>query len=44
MKSVRTGAVNEVDVVETERPAPGPRDALVRIRACGICGTDVASC
>ncbi|MFF2852030.1 zinc-binding dehydrogenase [Streptomyces sp. NPDC058001] len=41
MKSVRTGAVNEVDVVETERPAPGPRDALVRIRACGICGTDV---
>ncbi|MGW2523579.1 alcohol dehydrogenase catalytic domain-containing protein, partial [Streptomyces sp. NPDC001617] len=40
MKSVLTGAANEVDVVEVERPTPGPRDALVRIRACGICGTD----
>jgi (R,R)-butanediol dehydrogenase / meso-butanediol dehydrogenase / diacetyl reductase len=23
-------------------PDPGPRDALVRIQACGICGTDVS--
>jgi (R,R)-butanediol dehydrogenase/meso-butanediol dehydrogenase/diacetyl reductase len=23
-------------------PVPGPRDALVRIAACGICGTDVS--
>ena len=41
MKSVRTGAVGKVEVVEIERPVPGPGDALVRIRACGICGTDV---
>lgn len=42
MKSVRTGAKpRTIEVVEVERPAPGPRDALVRIRACGICGTDV---
>ncbi|MFD9324191.1 zinc-binding dehydrogenase [Streptomyces sp. NPDC060053] len=40
MKSVRTGAKNDIDVVEVERPAPGPQDVLVRIRACGICGTD----
>jgi (R,R)-butanediol dehydrogenase/meso-butanediol dehydrogenase/diacetyl reductase len=40
MKSVLTGAPNKVDVVDVERPAPGPKDALVRIRACGICGTD----
>ncbi|MDF3142514.1 MULTISPECIES: zinc-binding dehydrogenase [unclassified Streptomyces] len=40
MKTVRTGAKNEIDVVDVERPTPGPRDALVRIRACGICGTD----
>jgi (R,R)-butanediol dehydrogenase/meso-butanediol dehydrogenase/diacetyl reductase len=40
MKSVRTGAQNEIDVVDVERPAPGPKDALVKIRACGICGTD----
>lgn len=41
MKSVRTGAVGRVEVVKIERPVPGPGDALVRIRACGICGTDV---
>ncbi|MET7569439.1 zinc-binding dehydrogenase [Streptomyces sp. NPDC005492] len=41
MKSLRTGGVDKVEVVDVERPAPGPRDALVRIRACGICGTDV---
>ncbi|MGW7650013.1 zinc-dependent alcohol dehydrogenase [Streptomyces bobili] len=41
MKSVRTGGVGTIDVVDTERPVPGPRDALVRVRACGICGTDV---
>jgi 2-desacetyl-2-hydroxyethyl bacteriochlorophyllide A dehydrogenase len=40
MKSVLSGARNEIDVVEVERPTPGPKDALVRIRACGICGTD----
>ncbi|MFE2425863.1 zinc-binding dehydrogenase [Streptomyces sp. NPDC059373] len=40
MKSVRTGEQNEIDVVDIERPVPGPKDALVRVRACGICGTD----
>ncbi|MFI5549142.1 zinc-binding dehydrogenase [Streptomyces sp. NPDC051738] len=40
MRSVHTGAKNEIDVVDVERPAPGPKNALVRIRACGICGTD----
>ncbi|SDO06750.1 2-desacetyl-2-hydroxyethyl bacteriochlorophyllide A dehydrogenase [Streptomyces sp. cf386] len=40
MRSVHTGAQNEIDVVAVERPTPGPKDALVRIRACGICGTD----
>jgi len=40
MKSVRTGVQGTVDVVHIERPVPGPKDALVRIRACGICGTD----
>ena len=42
MKSVRTGAVHQVEVVDVRRPVPGPKDVLVRIRACGICGTDVA--
>ncbi|MFF4400949.1 zinc-binding dehydrogenase [Streptomyces sp. NPDC001480] len=41
MKSLRTAGVGKVEVVDVERPVPGPKDALVRIRACGICGTDV---
>ncbi len=41
MKTVQTASVGAVEVVEADRPEPGPRDALVRIRACGICGTDV---
>lgn len=40
MKSVQTGPVNAIDIVEVERPVPGPKDVLMRIRACGICGTD----
>jgi 2-desacetyl-2-hydroxyethyl bacteriochlorophyllide A dehydrogenase len=40
MKSVQTSGVNSVAVVEAPRPVTGPRDALVRVRACGICGTD----
>ncbi|MGW7407708.1 zinc-dependent alcohol dehydrogenase [Streptomyces sp. NPDC054833] len=41
MKSVRTAGVGKIDVVDVERPVPGPKDALMKIRACGICGTDV---
>jgi 2-desacetyl-2-hydroxyethyl bacteriochlorophyllide A dehydrogenase len=40
MKTVRTATPGTVQVVEVERPVPGPTDALVRVRACGICGTD----
>jgi L-iditol 2-dehydrogenase len=28
-------------VEEVERPSPGPDEVLVRVRACGICGSDV---
>ncbi|MGI5441798.1 zinc-dependent alcohol dehydrogenase [Streptomyces shenzhenensis] len=42
MKSVQTAGTNQVDVVDADRPVPGPKDALVRTRACGVCGTDVA--
>ena len=42
MKSVRTAVPGTIKVAETQRPAPGLRDALVRVRACGICGTDAA--
>nr|BFF15552.1 hypothetical protein GCM10025699_68550 [Microbacterium flavescens] len=29
-----------VDLVEAPVPTPGPTDVLVRVRACGICGSD----
>lgn len=42
MKSVQTAAAGTIEVTEIDRPVPGPRDVLVRVRACGICGTDAA--
>lgn len=39
MRSAHT-AKDKVEVVDVERPVPGPKDALMRVRACGICGTD----
>jgi D-arabinose 1-dehydrogenase-like Zn-dependent alcohol dehydrogenase len=38
----QAGASGTVDVVGTQRPVPGAKDVLMRIRACGICGTDVS--
>jgi (R,R)-butanediol dehydrogenase/meso-butanediol dehydrogenase/diacetyl reductase len=40
MKSVQTAGPGKIEIVEIERPVPRPRDLLMRIRACGICGTD----
>lgn len=37
--SVVTGP-GKTEVIDAERPAVGPRDVLVRMRACGICGSD----
>jgi (R,R)-butanediol dehydrogenase/meso-butanediol dehydrogenase/diacetyl reductase len=42
MKSAPTAAPGTIQIAEIQRPAPGPRDLLVRVRACGICGTDAA--
>jgi hypothetical protein len=41
MKSVQTGEQNTIEV-DLECPVPGPGTPLVRIRARGICGTDVS--
>jgi len=29
-----------VEVVDAPQPQPGPKDVLIRMRACGICGSD----
>lgn len=42
MRQVRVHGPDDVRLDQVEPPAgPGPRDALVRPTACGICGTDV---
>jgi len=41
MKQVRIHAVGDVRVDEVPEPSAGPRDAVVRVAACGICGSDL---
>ena len=40
MKSVVVSGPGSTAVVEVPVPATGPADVLVRMRACGICGSD----
>ena len=40
MKAVRLESIGEIFLREVPKPAPGPEDLLVRVEACGICGTD----
>ncbi|MER9681173.1 zinc-dependent alcohol dehydrogenase family protein [Mesorhizobium sp. M0184] len=40
MKAVRLERVGSLAVCEVEKPTAGPNDLLVRIEACGVCGTD----
>ncbi|MBI2861681.1 MAG: alcohol dehydrogenase catalytic domain-containing protein [Chloroflexi bacterium] len=35
------GGVENLKIEEVERPAAGPTEALVRVRACGVCHHDV---
>jgi 2-desacetyl-2-hydroxyethyl bacteriochlorophyllide A dehydrogenase len=37
---VRLEAVGDISVRHVEVPEPGPDDLLVKVEACGICGTD----
>lgn len=40
MRAVRLHAPGSMVVEEVARPEPGPTDLLVRVEACGICGSD----
>ncbi len=42
MKQIRVHGPNDVRLDDVPDPTPGPRDALVRVAACGICGSDVS--
>jgi len=41
MKQVNVHGPNDARIDEVAEPEPGPRDAMVRVSACGICGTDL---
>lgn len=41
MKAVVFHGAREVRYEETELPKIGPSDVLIRVRACGICGSDL---
>jgi 2-desacetyl-2-hydroxyethyl bacteriochlorophyllide A dehydrogenase len=40
MKAMRLEGVGQLFTREVDKPAPGPDDLLVRVEACGVCGTD----
>lgn len=40
MKLAMVTGAGKAEIVDTDRPQVGPRDVLVRMRACGICGSD----
>jgi threonine dehydrogenase-like Zn-dependent dehydrogenase len=42
MRQVRVHGPDDVRVDEVDAPVPGARDAVVRIAACGICGSDLS--
>ncbi|MBE6723729.1 MAG: zinc-binding alcohol dehydrogenase family protein [Ruminococcaceae bacterium] len=43
MKAVRIAEPGKMELAELPVPVPGPGEALLKIRVCGICGADVAS-
>ncbi|MFZ0252002.1 MAG: zinc-binding dehydrogenase [Acidimicrobiales bacterium] len=42
MKQIRVHGPHDVRLDDVPSTSPGPRDAVVRVTACGICGTDVS--
>ena len=43
MKAVHLEKPWEISVIECEKPVPGPGEALIRIAAAGICGSDIGA-
>ncbi len=41
MKAAVVTGVSRVEVGDVRQPALGPRDVMVQVAACGICGTDL---
>lgn len=41
MKALVLNEYRKLDLEDVPKPATGPEDVLVRVRSCGICGSDV---
>ena len=41
MKALLLSEYRRLEVTDVPRPVPGPEEVLVRVAACGICGSDV---
>ncbi len=41
MKAALISSPGKVEVTEVEDPVPGPREVVVEVAACGLCGTDL---
>ena len=41
MKSVRVHKPGSYSIDEVPLPSPGPRDVVIKVGACGICGSDI---
>ena len=39
MKAAVTSAKHGFDVVDLPDPVPGPEELLIRVAACGVCGS-----
>ena len=41
MKALELVGPSTLELVERPDPVPGGREVLVRVKACGICGSDI---
>lgn len=42
MKALVANKPGELRVVDVQKPKPGPREALVKVKHCGVCATDIS--
>ncbi len=41
MKAMLLSDYRHLEIADVDRPKPGPDELLIRVKACGICGSDV---
>ena len=41
MKAIQYSAARHFDLVDLPKPVPGPNQVVIRVKACGICKTDL---